>query len=111
MVVPCLAGLAVPAAVTARTVRLLGPRQVYREFLEAVIELLPRMRFRSPPLPRMQGEANGSAPLRLQAESLGSELVVVGESVLLAPLGSLVLRAHLVQLEPPIGRLRRDAEP
>lgn len=48
MVVPCLAGLAVPAAVTARTVRLLGPRQVYREFLEAVIELLPRMRFRSP---------------------------------------------------------------
>jgi TonB family protein len=28
-----------------RTVRLLGPRQVYREFLQAVIDVLPRMRF------------------------------------------------------------------
>ncbi len=34
-----------------RTFRLLGPRQVYREFLEAVIDVLPRMRF-SPPLYR-----------------------------------------------------------
>lgn len=48
MVVLCLAGLAVPAAVTARTVRLLGPRQVYREFLQAVIDLLPRMRLVRP---------------------------------------------------------------
>jgi TonB family protein len=34
-----------------RTFRLLGPRQVYREFLQAVIDVLPRMRF-SPPLYR-----------------------------------------------------------
>ena len=30
-----------------RTVRLLGPRQVYREFLQAVIDVLPKMRFSS----------------------------------------------------------------
>lgn len=34
-----------------RTFRLLGPRQVYREFLQAVIDVIPRMRF-SPPLYR-----------------------------------------------------------
>ena len=48
---------------------------------------------------------------RGERRSLRRQLLVIREAMLLAAFGALVLRAHLVQLEPTVGRLRRDTQP